>query len=282
MQLFAHGFNKAGFAYRGDHQNSNTFAAAALRAGELPTATGVAHDPAGPPGELLEFFAPGLNEPLRAPIGPHSSYEPAQSPALRELQRYNGFAALHGPASTSVRAVPPAAVLEPGMTAKRAVPVLARFIGDSLITPAQAASRLLPGPTGPNAAIDESTFGDRSNYAQGAPSTDTYPRLRRISSAIPGLTTPNPGQPAPPPAPVLNPAQLAPASRPAGDSKQMRILARRIVGQPQASISNTSTPAAPLAPSDDCRFLGRPIRQAGCSGGHRSPRSDAARGAAAR
>jgi hypothetical protein len=40
MQLFVHGFNQAGFAYRGDHQNSNTFAAAALRAGELPPATG--------------------------------------------------------------------------------------------------------------------------------------------------------------------------------------------------------------------------------------------------
>lgn len=57
MQLFAHGFNRAGFAYRGDHQNSNTFAGAAFRAGELPPATGVAHDPAGPPGELLDFFA---------------------------------------------------------------------------------------------------------------------------------------------------------------------------------------------------------------------------------
>ena len=70
MRLFAHAVNGAGFAYRGDRQNSNSFAGAALRAGELPPATGVAHDPAGPPGELLEFFAPGLNEPLRAPIGP--------------------------------------------------------------------------------------------------------------------------------------------------------------------------------------------------------------------
>jgi len=170
---------------------------------------GVAHDPAGPPGELLEFFAPGLNEPLRAPIGPHSSYEPARSPVLRELQRYSRFAALDGPASTSVRAVPPAAAaLEPDVTAKRAVPVLAKFIGDSLITPAQAAlpSRpLSPGRAGPNPPTDESTFGDRSDYAQGAPSTDTYPRLRRISFAFPGIAPPNPGQPAPPPepAPVL-------------------------------------------------------------------------------
>ena len=56
MQLFAHGFNRAGFAYRGDHQNSNSFGSALLRAGELPPATGVAHDPAGPPGELLDFL----------------------------------------------------------------------------------------------------------------------------------------------------------------------------------------------------------------------------------
>jgi hypothetical protein len=76
MQLYAAGVNSAGFAYRGDHQNSNTFASGALQAGDLPAATGVAHDPAGPAGELLEFFAPGLNELLRAPIGQTSSYEP--------------------------------------------------------------------------------------------------------------------------------------------------------------------------------------------------------------
>jgi hypothetical protein len=70
MRLFAHAVNGAGFAYRGDRQNSNSFAGAALQAGELPPATGVAHDPNGPRGELLEFFAPGLNESLRAPIGP--------------------------------------------------------------------------------------------------------------------------------------------------------------------------------------------------------------------
>jgi hypothetical protein len=73
IQLFAHGFNRTGFAYRGHHQNSNSFAATALRAGNLPPATGVAHDPTGPAGELLEFFTPGLNEPLEAPIGGASS-----------------------------------------------------------------------------------------------------------------------------------------------------------------------------------------------------------------
>jgi len=69
MHLFAKGLNDAGFAYRGDHQNSNTFASAALKAAGLPPATGVAYDPTGPRGELLEYFAPGLNEPLRRPIG---------------------------------------------------------------------------------------------------------------------------------------------------------------------------------------------------------------------
>jgi len=69
MHLFATGFNGAGFAYRGDHQNSNTFASAALKAAGLPPATGVAYDPTGPRGELLEYFTPGLNEPLRPPIG---------------------------------------------------------------------------------------------------------------------------------------------------------------------------------------------------------------------
>lgn len=72
MRLFADGVNRAGIAYRGQHQNSNSFAAAALQAGELPAATGVARDPLGPAGELLEFFAPGLNEPFEAPTGPRS------------------------------------------------------------------------------------------------------------------------------------------------------------------------------------------------------------------
>jgi hypothetical protein len=69
MQLYAHGVNSAGIAYRGGHQNSNSFASGALKAGGLPAATGVGRDPIGRAGELFEFFAPGLNEPLKAPIG---------------------------------------------------------------------------------------------------------------------------------------------------------------------------------------------------------------------
>jgi hypothetical protein len=75
IQLSAHGFNQAGFAHRGGRQNSNTFASAALQAGKLPPATGVAHDPTGLPGELLDFFVPGLNEPLRPSVGQRSSNE---------------------------------------------------------------------------------------------------------------------------------------------------------------------------------------------------------------
>lgn len=72
MHLFALGVNDAAFPYRGDHQNSNTFASAALKAGGLPPATAIAHDPTGPVGELLEYFAPGLNEPLGPRMGSDS------------------------------------------------------------------------------------------------------------------------------------------------------------------------------------------------------------------
>jgi hypothetical protein len=207
MQLYAHGFNRAGFAYRGDHQNSNTFAGAALRAGELPPATGVARDPTGPPGELLEFFAPGLNEPLSAPIGQRSSYEPTRSPVLRALEKYKRSAAPDRAASTSPQGASPASLaLQPDTGGKRAERVLGKFIGDKLITPAEAASPpgpMLPSPTAPNLPSEESALSDQSENAAGAPRPDTYPRLqsRRVSSAFPDITPLNPNQPVPPPQP---------------------------------------------------------------------------------
>jgi hypothetical protein len=85
MQLYAHGVNRAGFAYRGHRQNSNTFAGWVLRAGERPGPRGVARDPVGPAGELLEFFTPGLNEPWEPPIGP--SDEPN---VMRDFSGGNG------------------------------------------------------------------------------------------------------------------------------------------------------------------------------------------------
>jgi hypothetical protein len=62
-------FNTKGYAYRGAHQNSNTFASAALRAGELPEATGIGTDPNDQPGNLWEYMPPGLNEELDPPVG---------------------------------------------------------------------------------------------------------------------------------------------------------------------------------------------------------------------
>ncbi len=78
MQLFVLGANNAGFAYRGERQNSNTYISGALAAGELPAATGLVIDPLGPPGNAFEIFAPGLNTPLDRPIGPHSSWQPVE------------------------------------------------------------------------------------------------------------------------------------------------------------------------------------------------------------
>jgi hypothetical protein len=85
MQLFAHGVKRAGFVYRGHRQNSNTFAGGVLQAGELPGPRGVARDPTGPAGELLDFFTPGLNEPWEPPIGP--SDEPN---VVRDVSGGNG------------------------------------------------------------------------------------------------------------------------------------------------------------------------------------------------
>jgi hypothetical protein len=203
MQLFASGLNRAGFAYRGDHQNSNTFAGAALQAGKLPPATGVAHDPAGPPGELLEFFAPGLNEPLSAPIGQHSIYEPALSPVLRELQKYKRSATPDGPTSASTRGAPLATPAhETDSAGTRTVPFLGKSNGNSLIMRTKAASPskpLLAGLAATNWPNEESAFGDRSENAFGGPRTDIYPwsQSRTVSSAFPGIIPRNPNQPAP-------------------------------------------------------------------------------------
>jgi hypothetical protein len=62
-------FTRKGYAYRGEHQNSNTFASAALRAGGLPAATGIGTDPNDKPGNRWEYLPPGLNEELDPPIG---------------------------------------------------------------------------------------------------------------------------------------------------------------------------------------------------------------------
>jgi hypothetical protein len=237
MQLFAHAVNVAGFGYRGDRQNSNSFAGAALQAGELPPAAGVAHDPAGPPGELLEFFAPGLNEPLRAPIGPRretgdvarrsfdkrfgewasspagpalpsaagdpdslhdrfgnwgsvptASAVDTRSPVLRALEKYRTSAAPDGPVPTSAQG---SLTATPAFQPVGTGGALGKFMEDHLITPAVAASSslpALPGPTALKFASEESAFDSRSENAPDGPRPDTYPRLRRVSSAFPGFT----------------------------------------------------------------------------------------------
>lgn len=131
MQLYALGFNRAGFAYRGDRQNSNTFAGAALSAGKLPAATGVAHDPIGRPGELSEFFVPGLNEPLRTPIGRRSSDEPNVAPALREA-KYKIPAFPEIPVSTFAKEAP---AQTPVFQTDNASTIggIGKFIGDRLM-----------------------------------------------------------------------------------------------------------------------------------------------------
>jgi hypothetical protein len=223
-----------------------------------------------------------------------------RSPVLRALQNYRRSAAPDGSASTSAQG---AALATPAFRPNIAGAggVLGGFIGDRSITPAEAASPslpLLPGPAAPNLLGGESALSNRSQNAAGEPRPDTYPRLRRVSSAFAGITPPGPDQPEPPPerAPLLGifsgkPVSLSPfplplgglpdnsdgsadgnwldflAGAPSGNprqsappqtagSKPVRTLGRRIAGQPQASVFDTSAPAAPFAPSDDPNFSG--------------------------
>jgi hypothetical protein len=62
MEQYVTPFNNAGYAYRGVGQNSNTFASAALAAGNLRPATGVAVDPTI--GGVVVHWTPGLKPTL--------------------------------------------------------------------------------------------------------------------------------------------------------------------------------------------------------------------------
>jgi hypothetical protein len=78
--------------------------------------------------------------------------------------------------------------------------VLGKFMGNRLITSAAAASPsgpMLSGPAAANFPSEESAFGTQPENAPGSPRPDTYPQLRRVSSAFPGMTPPNPEQPMP-------------------------------------------------------------------------------------
>jgi hypothetical protein len=131
---------------------------------------------------------------------PTGSFGETRSPVLRALEKYRRSDVPDGAVSTSAQAEPPAApALQPDIAGKRPMPVRGKFIGDRLIAPAAAASPsgpLLTVSIPPNLLREQSGFGDRSEKAPGAPSPD--PRLRRVSSAFPDITPPNPNQPVPP------------------------------------------------------------------------------------
>jgi hypothetical protein len=138
---------------------------------------------------------------------PAAGYGDTRSPVLRALEKYRRSAVPGGAVSTSAQAAPQAALaLQPDTGGKRAERVLGKFIGDKLITPAEAASPpgpMLPSPTAPNLPSEESALSDQSENAADAPRPDAYPRLqsRRVSSAFTNITPRNPNQPEPPPQP---------------------------------------------------------------------------------
>jgi hypothetical protein len=248
MQLFAHGFNRAGFAYRGDHQNSNTFAGAALRAGELPPATGVAHDPAGPPGELLDFFAPGLNEPLRTPIG--RGYEPVNvardvngdgnwgfSPAniarLPAPDRADSFDNRFGNWGSS-----PAGNY-PQLRSRRvssAFPDIAPHHPNQPVPPSD------PGPPLGIFSGKPMSLSPLPPSVWGLPDNSDASGNGGWFNFLAGIASRNTTPPAPPP-------QTA-------GSKPARYLGRRIIDQSQASVFDTDAPAVPFVPSGDPNFSG--------------------------
>ena len=198
MQLFAHGVNRAGIAYRGDHQNSNSFASSLLRAGELPPATGVAHDPVGPPGELLDFFAPGLNEPLRPSVGQRSSNENSKGVQYTSVPELSGEPFGESVANTTgtsnaFRAAFASPVVD-DLTA------LEHGIARPRIGVGQLPSQpMLPSQTASNFPGEESAFGDRSENAPGTARSNSYRQLRRVGSVFAGAAPRGPNEPAPPP-----------------------------------------------------------------------------------
>jgi hypothetical protein len=194
MQLFAHGVNRAGIAYRGDHQNSNSFASALLRAGELPPATGVAHDPAGPPGELLDFFVPGLNEPLRPFVGQRSSNENGKGVQHTSVSGLGGEPFRESVANTT--GTSNAFGTGFGSPAADDPTPLGHGIARPRIGVSQLPSQpMLPSQTASNFPGEESAFGDRSENAPGALPPGSYRQLRRVSSAFPGITQSQPNEP---------------------------------------------------------------------------------------
>jgi hypothetical protein len=187
---------------------------------------------------------------------PAGGFGDSRSPVLRALQSYKRSAAPDGPVSPLAQGVAP--------------------------------------PT-PNLPIEESAYGGRPENAPGGPRPNTYPQLRRISSAFPGITPPNLDQATPPErAPLLGifsgkPMSLSPLPLPlgglldnsnaSGNDDWFNFLAGLAFQNPaqpapppqtgsepvrslgrslvnQSQASVARAPAAPLAPSDDANFSG--------------------------
>jgi hypothetical protein len=302
MQLFAHGVNRAGIAYRGEHQNSNSFACALLRAGELPPATGVAHDPVGLPGELLDFFVPGLNEPLRPSVGQRSSNENGSGVQYTSVPGLGGEP--FGESGANTTGTPNAFGTGFGPEVADDLTTLGHGITRFRIGAGQLPSQpMLPSQTASN--FPSEVFGGRSENAPGTARPHSYAQLRRVSSAFAGIAPLEPNEPAPPPERSLplgivsgKPMSFSPfplplgglldkpgesgdgnlfdflvglasrsqppaPSQPSAAGMPVRTLGR-IVNQPQASAFNA---AAPLSPSEDANFsdglLGRLTALAG-------------------
>jgi hypothetical protein len=128
---------------------------------------------------------------------PASASGDSGSPVLRALEKYRRSAAPDGPAPISAQGALPATPASQPYTAGTGG-VLGKFFLDSPITPAEAASPLAQGAPLLRPYFPGATFGDRSGNTPGAPSPDTYPQLRRVSSAFPGMTPPGPVQLVPP------------------------------------------------------------------------------------
>jgi hypothetical protein len=145
--------------------------------------------PAVPSGPTNGFLAPDRPSSLDNQFGNRGS-APADdigsfsSPLLRALQNYRRLAALDGPAPTSAQGALPATPASQPYAAGTGG-VLGKYISDGLFTPAEAASPLAQGAPllRPYFPGQNSTFGDQSGNAAGAPNSDTYPQLRRASSA---------------------------------------------------------------------------------------------------
>jgi hypothetical protein len=119
----------------------------------------------------------------------------------------SGFPALGTPLKDRRSTAPDGPTPTSAQGAAAATPASQPYIGDvlgkfwdSLITPAEAASP--PAQGAPPLTLyfpgQGAAFADPSAYASGAASPGGYPQLRRVSSAFPGMTLPDPDQPMPP------------------------------------------------------------------------------------